>query len=459
MPELSRSKESQQSKVSSQAFDIPRISRKFSLRRPKTEYKVNQRREPLHSGATIVPINIGIPLISLAEAQRRQGESGSSFGPSAASSVVRSNSSGTVRVSPTSPKHNLARHGLESKAIVSSDQQPTSQLRPPLSSQAFELQACSGIRLGSCGQPLQLAAVASTLLATPKKYKEPADEMKDSLFTTKKHQESDRRTVSPIPFRIASADNAKQIATPNQQFSNDDHVYSIGTGIFDHSIRDPRFSEQTRFSMLDVPGNVLPPNSLIVEGRTSSHFAGLMPISTAGEAWWNVPSNTNANRQTQDQKTAGGTLDFSVSHLDKEGPVHPGSKTSTEKRHRKAFQEQAASKTTEDIVTRPLRVQRSSTTGNEEARRRFFDKKLWPDLWVAPSPTAVSEDGDELVEEYDEDYHDRLLEETIQELKALQPFIPQPDDVANQARRSGWIIDPRVGVGFHSSLKRWETTR
>jgi hypothetical protein len=211
--------------------------------------------------------------------------------------------------------------------------------------------------------------------------------------------------------------------------------------------------------MLDVPGNVLPPNSLIVEGRTSSHFAGLMPISTAGEAWWNVPSNTNANRQTQDQKTAGGTLDFSVSHLDKEGPVHPGSKTSTEKRHRKAFQEQAASKTTEDIVTRPLRVQRSSTTGNEEARRRFFDKKLWPDLWVAPSPTAVSEDGDELVEEYDEDYHDRLLEETIQELKALQPFIPQPDDVANQARRSGWIIDPRVGVGFHSSLKRWETTR
>jgi hypothetical protein len=203
MPELSRSKESQQSKVSSQAFDIPRISRKFSLRRPKTEYKVNQRREPLHSGATIVPINIGIPLISLAEAQRRQGESGSSFGPSAASSVVRSNSSGTVRVSPTSPKHNLARHGLESKAIVSSDQQPTSQLRPPLSSQAFELQACSGIRLGSCGQPLQLAAVASTLLATPKKYKEPADEMKDSLFTTKKHQESDRRTVSPIPFRIA----------------------------------------------------------------------------------------------------------------------------------------------------------------------------------------------------------------------------------------------------------------
>jgi hypothetical protein len=145
--------------------------------------------------------------------------------------------------------------------------------------------------------------------------------------------------------------------------------------------------------------------------------------------------------------------------LDKEGPVHPRPKTSTEKRHRRVLQQQAASKTTKDIVLRHLRVQRSSTTGNEEARRYFFDEKLWPDLRAPPSPTAASEDDHEWVEEYDEDYHDRLLEETIQELKALQPFIPQPDDVANQARRSGWIIDPRVGVGFHSSLKRWETTR
>jgi hypothetical protein len=122
--------------------------------------------------------------------------------------------------------------------------------------------------------------------------------MKDSLFTTKKHQESDRRTVSPIPFSIASADNATQIATPSLQLSNDDDVYSIGTGIFDHSIHDPRFSELTRFSMLDVPGNVLPPNHLIIEGRTSSHSVGPMPLPTAGEAWRNVPSNAKSNRQT-----------------------------------------------------------------------------------------------------------------------------------------------------------------
>lgn len=280
----------------------------------------------------------------------------------------------------------------------------------------------------------------------------------DSMFDSQPRDDwsgHDGSRVSPIPFSLYPKDREEH--TPSPPYSESTiSISDLENGNLD--------VEVPSLILLNHSRSCRTPSKPSKASHEENERIKTWPVSSDDELWWETEAKRLPDGSDQASLSSWSSADEmrETEDMFSAFPTPPKLTKGATKRNGQCETLDMP------LVPVPLALSpRHSRYGTDLRRSKYLSKlplplqeSEWPEMWVPPPPSDASSMYEERdYEEYDVDWHEQNLKAELELLKALKPHLPDEDGEKKQRKRKSWITDPRVGVGFYSTLRRTKTMR